>query len=80
MWFCALSLDNGIIGAATTLREAQGYLGQGDRNNRQAIIPMANKAAGDPHTLPKTWDGGSMFWLDWNDINIMFFSIVGTKI
>ena len=63
--------NSDVIIRTTELEEAQQQLGFGSKWSRQAIIPMVDKEAGDPHTLPKEWDTGSMFWLAWWDINIM---------
>ena len=54
-----------------TLEGARAQLAHGSQANRQAIIPMTGNKAGDPHTLDKSWDGGSMWWGDWHDINKM---------
>jgi len=70
-WFCVVTVNKGVIGKTTSLQEAQSKLGVGDKNNQQAIIPMTDNEAGDPHTLPKTWNGGSMWWWDWNNIHTM---------
>ena len=32
---------------------------------------MTETEAGDPHDLAKKWNGGSMWWYSWNDINSM---------
>ena len=32
---------------------------------------MHGTTAGDPHTLDKSWTGGSMHWWGWNYINSM---------
>ena len=45
--------------------------GIGSLYDRQAIIPMGGRTAGDPHTLTKDWGDGSMWWRDWGDINAM---------
>jgi len=70
-WFCTVTQNRGVIAKTTNLREAQNPLRQGSKNNRQAIIPMTDRKAGDPHTLPKGWGRGSMWWWDWWDINQM---------
>ena len=57
--------------AIANLKEAQKALGVGSRFSRQAIIPMTDSEAGDPHTLAKKWNGGSMWWWGWGDINSM---------
>ena len=54
-----------------SLEEARAKLGEGSQASRQAIIPMTGNNAGDPHTLDKSWEGGSMWWWDWHDINKM---------
>jgi len=70
-WYCTVTQNRGVIARTTNLRDAQRPLGGGNKNNRQAIIPMTDRRAGDPHTLPKGWGGGSMWWWDWWDINQM---------
>ena len=55
----------------TDLKNAQNNMGNGGKENIQAIIPMTDKTAGDPHSLDKSWNGGSMWWNGWNDINKM---------
>ena len=65
-------MQRGILAKTTDLAEARSALGStGSWSNRQAIIPMSLTTAGDPHTLAKSWSGGSMFWGDWNDIKKM---------
>lgn len=70
-WFCAVKINGGVVARTTNLEDAQSHLGQGNKNNRQAIIPMTGGTAGDPHTLPKGWGTGSMWWWAWPDINQM---------
>ena len=70
-WYCAVKLDGTILAKSTVLSVAQKSLGIGSRQNRQAIIPMEDQKAGDPHTLHKQWSGGSMWWSNWSDINKM---------
>jgi len=70
-WFCAVTQNRGVVARTTNLQDAQRHLGGGNKNNRQAIIPMTDRRAGDPHTLPKGWGRGSMWWWDWWDINQM---------
>ena len=55
----------------TNLLKAQNALGQGSKDNRQAIIPMMDRLSGDPHILSKSWGGASMWWSGWPDINNM---------
>ena len=65
-------MQRGILAKTTELSVAQTALGStGHASNRQAIIPMLLNTAGDPHTLAKSWSGGSMYWGDWNDIRKM---------
>ena len=70
-WFCAVRIDKGVLVKSGSLEVARAMLGKGSGENRQAIIPMTGNKAGDPHTLDKSWDGGSMWWRDWHDINEM---------
>merc|ERR1719334_2481720 len=70
-WYCTVTQNRGVIARTTNLHDAQRPLGGGNKNNRQAIIPMTDRQAGDPHTLPKGWGSGSMWWWDWWDINQM---------
>lgn len=70
-WFCAVKINGGVVARTTNLKDAQSHLGQGNKNNRQAIIPMTGGTAGDPHTLTKGWGTGSMWWWGWPDINQM---------
>ena len=56
-----MKLDGTILAKSTDLSVAQTSLGIGSRQNRQAIIPMEDQKAGDPHTLHKQWSGGSMW-------------------
>ena len=70
-WYCAVRVDGGVILKTKNLREAQNILGTGSWQNQQAIIPMMGSLAGNPHKLPNTWKGGSMWWWGWSDINIM---------
>ena len=70
-WFCTVTQNRGVIARTTNLRDAQRPLGGGNKNNRQAIIPMTDRRAGDPHSLPKGWGSGSMWWWDWWDVNQM---------
>ena len=53
------------------LASAQKSLGVGSSSNPQAIIPMTDSVYGDPHDLPKSWDGGSMWWSGWGHIDSM---------
>ena len=78
-WFCAVRMQyrgyifvtSNILAKTTDLAEARSALGStGGWSNRQAIIPMSLTTAGDPHTLAKSWSGGSMWWGD-NDIEKM---------
>ena len=66
-----MTQNRGVVARTTNLQDAQRHLGGGNKNNRQAIIPMTDRRAGDPHTLPKGWGRGSMWWWDWWDINQM---------
>merc|ERR1712121_143585 len=70
-WFCTVTQNVGVIAKTTSLQEAQSALGQDNAKNRQAIIPMTGMEAGDPHSLPKKWSNGSMWWWNWPDINQM---------
>ena len=74
-WFCAVRQRQGVVGKAFTIDVARTALGSkghgGNPGNRQAIIPMTGNVAGDPHTLSKSWSGGSMYWDNWNDIRAM---------
>merc|ERR1712168_961567 len=70
-WFCTVTQNVGVIAKTTSLQDAQSALGQGSAKNRQAIIPMKGMKAGDPHSLPKKWSNGSMWWWNWPDINQM---------
>ena len=74
-WYCAVSRSCGLILAKTPdLSVAQQALG-----TIQAIIPMTDGIAGDPHDLYKSWssgsDAGSMWWWNWPDINCVYFSL-----
>lgn len=69
-----------VVGRSITLSDAQQRLGVGSPKKPQGIMPMHNKpvlvhniwsTAGDPNYLEKKWDGGSMYWKDWSDIQIM---------
>ena len=70
-WFCAVKSTGNIAAKSFKLAEAQKSLGIGSKNARQAIIPMTGSKAGDPHTLDKKWQGGSMWWWNWPDIKKM---------
>ena len=71
-WYCAVHLKNGVKAKTTELMIAHNALGSsGNQNNLQAIIPIVKTKAGDPHTLHKSWEGGSMWWHGWPDINKM---------
>merc|ERR1712142_1310565 len=78
-WFCAVHIDKGVLLKSWTLEGARAQLAHGSQANRQAIIPMTGNKAGDPHTLDKSWDGGSMWWGDWHDINKMQRMCTGDK-
>ena len=73
-----MTSSGGVVLRTLDLKEAQRALGIGSRSNRQAIIPMTGGKAGNPHTLSKTWSGGSMWWYGWNDIHAMQDSCVRT--
>ena len=60
-----------MIAQTNSLEAAQKLLGKGNSNNRQAIIPMMDRFAGDPHHFDKSWSKGSMWWNNANDINSM---------
>ena len=60
-----------ITKSTLLLEAAQKSLGKGDSHHRQAIIPMHGSKAGDPHNLPKQWEGGSMWWLSYGEITEM---------
>jgi len=81
-WYCAIrrSGGNNILKKTYSLNEAQAVLGTGSHSRVQAIIPMTGSMVtagnlaslgGDPHTLPKSWSGGSMYWGGWGQINAM---------
>jgi len=70
-WYCAVTQNRGVLLRTTDLQKAHQVLAHGNQNNRQAIIPMTDRKAGDPHTLVKSWATGSMWWWDWWDINQM---------
>jgi len=73
-WYCAVKINwrsVSILKKTTDLAIAQSVLSKGSSRNRQAIIPMNGNVALDPHTLSKSWSGGSMWWWDWNDIRTM---------
>ena len=70
-WYCAVKRFGGIQAAVLDVASAQAALGVGSLNSIQAIIPMIDGTAGDPHDLPKSWSGGSMWWGSWGDINAM---------
>merc|ERR1712168_417636 len=78
-WFCAVHIDKGGLLKSWALEGARAQLAHGSQANRQAIIPMTGNKAGDPHTLDKSWDGGSMWWGDWHDINKMQRMCTGDK-
>jgi len=82
LWYCAVRYTGGNVVLAKThsLEVAQKSLGKGAVDSIQAIIPISgvqrhafgmNSIAGDPHTLNKSWDGGSMWWRGAEDINAM---------
>ena len=64
-----MKLTGGVQLKSSDLDAAQKALG--NEQNTQAIIPMNGSTAGDPHTLPKSWDGGAVKWGNWDDINPM---------
>jgi hypothetical protein len=81
-WYCAIRHSGGniVLKKTYSLAEAQASLGTASSSQQQAIIPMsgANITAcgltslgGDPHTLAKTWNGGSMYWYGCAEINSM---------
>ena len=70
-WFCAVKSNGQIVAKTTDLAAAQKSLGKGNQHNRQLIAPMSGRKAGDPHTLSKSWTGGSMWWWNWPDIKKM---------
>lgn len=51
-----------------SLKTAQDSLGVGDQSSPRAIIPMTGFSGGDPHSLPKKWQGGAMWWLNYGQI------------
>lgn len=74
-WFCVVK-DDEVLRSAVSLSNAQGALGEPETSFwgsriRQAVIPMTYHKPGDPHLLPKTWTGGSMYWDDYSDIRKM---------
>merc|ERR1740130_1993179 len=87
VWFCAIRHTGGdiVIKKTRLLHEAQQALGSGSSGQQQAIIPMSGQEVfagdttslgGDPHTLDKTWNEGSMnegsmWWGGWGEINAM---------
>ena len=70
-WFCVVKLNEGVKLKTLDLSVAQKALQHGNWGNSQAIIPMKNSEAQDPHTLQKNWGTGSMYWQDWNEIRPM---------
>ena len=70
-WFCAVVWRVIVKESTFSLKKAQKSLGFGSNKQVQAIIPMVGSTAGDPHTLPKEWEGGSMWWLNYYQINDM---------
>ena len=66
-----MKLYGGVVSRTKDLRKAQRELGTGSASTRQAIIPMKGAQAGDPHSLSKKWNGGSMYWNNVNEINAM---------
>ena len=57
-WFCAVVnhrevSKQRVLAKTTDLTLAQRALSFGDSNHRQAIIPMIDRTAGDPHELDK---------------------------
>ena len=60
-----------ILAKTFSLKDAQSKCGRGGAAVRKAIIPMNGNKAGDPHSLAKTWSGGSMYWGGWSDIRAM---------
>jgi phosphopantetheinyl transferase (holo-ACP synthase) len=69
--YCAVTIKKGVLKISLSLKEAQSLLGKGSNKNRQAIIPMYDEKAGDPHTLDKSWETGSMWWYNWPDIRVL---------
>ena len=70
-WFCSVLLRGTVVAKTLSLRAAQRSLGVGDFRHPQAIIPMLGSKPGDPHSLAKEWEGGSMWWQDYYDIDYM---------
>ena len=66
-----MKLNGGIQEKTADLKTAQSSLSAGSGASIHAIIPMTGSKPGDPHTLSKAWQGGSMFWWNWNDIRNM---------
>jgi len=82
IWYCAIdhSGGNNVLKKTYCLGDAQDALGEGSSSHEQAIIPMSESpvtaggltsVGGDPHSLSKTWNGGSMWWWDYHSINSM---------
>merc|ERR1719499_2309510 len=70
-WYCVVDYKGTLKTKTKRLSVAQASIGYGGRYARQAIIPMVGRVSGDPHTLEKSWNGGSMFWYGWRDIRKM---------
>ena len=83
-WYCTVmiigdkSWENKTGFFHHKLESAQRFLSTGmkaewlaNEKARQAIIPMDGTRAGDPHDLPKSWNGGSMRWRGEEDIKVM---------
>ena len=66
-----MRLNGGVILKTKDQQAARRVLGLANRRKSQAIIPMTDRKAGDPHTLSKNWSGGSMFWWNWYEIRAM---------
>ena len=64
-------MAEGVQSWAFDLSKAQAALGVAAAGKSQAIIPMSYNEAGDPQTLDKSWTGGSMWWMGWDDIHNM---------
>ena len=71
-WYCGDFLSEGGVKSKTlSLKAAQRNLGFGTQQSPRAIIPMNGATSGDPHSLPKTWPGGAMWWLNYAQIDEM---------
>ena len=80
IWYCTVRIGSDTVLLNTySLADAQNALGA-HSGRQQTIIPMSGATVnvggltslgGDPHTLAKSWTGGSMHWNGWSQINSM---------